>query len=76
MISDAKPNFDATETQALEGLIAEFRDVFATNSDGIRDREVKQHLLLGGACTLNEALNQALNIEAAKAAAWPTPRLR
>jgi hypothetical protein len=33
VISDAKPNLDATETQALEGLIAEFRDVFATNSD-------------------------------------------
>jgi hypothetical protein len=31
--SDAKANLDATETQALEGLIAEFRDVFATNSD-------------------------------------------
>jgi hypothetical protein len=33
VISDAKPNLDAKETQALEGLIAEFRDVFATNSD-------------------------------------------
>jgi hypothetical protein len=33
VISDAKPNLDATETQSLEGLIAEFRDVFATNSD-------------------------------------------
>jgi hypothetical protein len=37
---------------------------------------VKQHLLLGGACTLNEALNQALRIEAARATAWPTARLR
>jgi hypothetical protein len=38
--SDAKPNLDATETQAIEGLIAEFRDVFATNSDdfGSTDR--------------------------------------
>jgi hypothetical protein len=44
--------------------------------DGIRDREVKQHLLLGGAGTLNEALNQALKFDAAKAAAWPTARLR
>jgi hypothetical protein len=44
--------------------------------DGIRDREVIQHLLLGGACTLNEVQNQALKIEAAKAAAWPTERLR
>jgi hypothetical protein len=33
VISDAMPNLDATETQALEGLIAEFRDVFATSSD-------------------------------------------
>jgi hypothetical protein len=44
--------------------------------DGIRDREMKQHLLLGGACTLNEALNPALKIEAAKAAAWPTAKMR
>jgi hypothetical protein len=33
VISDAKPDLDTTETQALEGLIAEFLDVFATNSD-------------------------------------------
>jgi hypothetical protein len=40
VISDAKPNLDATETQTFVGLIAEFRDVFATNSDdfGRRDR--------------------------------------
>jgi hypothetical protein len=44
--------------------------------DGIRSREVKQHLLMGGACTLVEALNQALKIEAAKTEAWPTARLR
>jgi hypothetical protein len=37
--------------------------------DGIRDREVKQHLLMGGDRTLNEALNQAVKLEAAKAAA-------
>jgi hypothetical protein len=37
---------------------------------------VKQHLLMGGDRTLNEALNQALKLEAAKAAAWPTARLR
>jgi hypothetical protein len=37
---------------------------------------VKQHLLLGGARKLNEALNQALRIEEARAAAWPTARLR
>jgi hypothetical protein len=44
--------------------------------DGIRDREVKQQLLLGDDRTLNEALNQAVKLEAAKAAAWPTARLR
>jgi hypothetical protein len=43
---------------------------------GIRDREVKQHLLMGGGRTLNEAPNQALKLEAAKAAAWPTARMR
>jgi hypothetical protein len=37
---------------------------------------VKQHLLIGGDRTLNEALNQALKLEAAKAVAWPTARLR
>jgi hypothetical protein len=31
--SDAKPNLDATESQAFGELIAEFRDVFATISD-------------------------------------------
>jgi hypothetical protein len=33
VISDAKPNLDVKQTQVFEGLIAEFRDVFATNSD-------------------------------------------
>jgi len=32
---------------------------------GLLDREVKQHLLMGGDRTLNEALNQALKLEAA-----------
>jgi hypothetical protein len=44
--------------------------------DGLRDRELKQHLLMGGDRTLNEALNQALKLEAAKAAAGPPARLR
>jgi hypothetical protein len=44
--------------------------------NGIRDREVKQHLLMGGDRTLNEALSQAVNLEAAKAAAWTTARMR
>jgi hypothetical protein len=44
--------------------------------DGIRDREVKQYLLMGGDRTLNEALNRAVKLEAAKAAAWTTARLQ
>jgi hypothetical protein len=44
--------------------------------DGLRVREVKQHLLMGGDRTLNAALNQALKLEAAKAVAGPPPRLR
>jgi hypothetical protein len=37
--------------------------------DGVRDREVKQHLLIDIDRTLNKALNQVLKLEAAKAAA-------
>jgi hypothetical protein len=50
----------------------------ATHSliDGLREREVKQHLLMGGDRTLNEALNQALKLEAAQAVAGPPARLR
>jgi hypothetical protein len=44
--------------------------------DGFRDREVKQNLLIGGERRLNETLNQAIRLEAAKAAAWPPARLR
>ena len=44
--------------------------------DGVQEREVKQHLLLGGDRTLNEALNQALKLEAAKETAGPPARLR
>jgi hypothetical protein len=44
--------------------------------DGVWDREVKQHLLMGGDRTANEALNQALQLKVAKAAAWPPARLR
>jgi hypothetical protein len=64
--------------QALVGLPEGHIQTEAAHAfiDGIRDREVKKHLLLGGACTLNEALNQALKIETAKAAAWPRARLR
>jgi hypothetical protein len=40
--------------------------------DGVRDREMKQNLLIGGEKPLIEALNQALSLEAA----WPPVRLR
>jgi hypothetical protein len=64
--------------RALVGLPVGYIRTEAAHAfiDGIRAREVKQHLLMGGDRMLNEALNQALKLEAAKAAAWPTARLR
>jgi len=64
--------------RAFVGLPVNFIQTEAAHSfiDGLRDREVKQHLLLGGDRTLNEALNQALKLEAAKATAGPPARLR
>ena len=63
--------------RALVGLPVAFIQTEAAHSfiDGIRDREVKQHLFMGGDLTLNEALNQALKLEAAKAAAGTPARL-
>jgi hypothetical protein len=63
--------------QVLVGLPIGYIQTEAAHAfiDGVRDREVKQHLLMGSDRTLNEALNQALKLEAAKAAAWPTARL-
>jgi hypothetical protein len=64
--------------RALVGLPADHIQTEAAHAfiEGIRDREVKQYLLMGGDGTLNEALSQALKLEAAKAAAWPTARMR
>jgi hypothetical protein len=64
--------------RALVGLPVGYIQTEAAHSfiDGVRDREVKQHLLLGGDRSLNEALNQALKLEAAKAAAGQPVRLR
>jgi hypothetical protein len=64
--------------RALVGLPVGYIHTAAAHAsiDGVRDLEVKQHLLMGGDRTLNEALNQALKLEATKAAAWPTARLR
>jgi hypothetical protein len=63
---------------SLVGLSVGFIQTEATNAfiDGVRDRKAKLHLLMGGDRTLNEALNQALKLEAAKVAAGPLPRLR
>jgi gas vesicle protein len=54
--NSAGANADHIQTEAAHAFIY-----------GIQDQEVKQHLLLGGACTLHEALNQAMKLEAAKA---------
>jgi hypothetical protein len=37
------------------------RDAAHAFMDGVKDREVKEHLLMGGDRSLNEALNQPLN---------------
>ena len=64
--------------RALVGLPVAFVQMEAAHSfiDSIWDWEVKQHLLMGGDRTLNEALNQALKLEAAKVAAGSPARLR
>jgi hypothetical protein len=43
--------------------------------DGVEGRDVKQHLLTGGERSFNESLNQALKLEAAKAAAGLSAKL-
>jgi hypothetical protein len=73
--------FTATVRQlahcAFVGLPVAFIQTEAANSFiDVWDWEVKQHLLTGGGRILNEALNQALKLEAAKAAAGPPARLR
>jgi hypothetical protein len=64
--------------RAIVGLPVGYIQTEATHAfvNGVRDPEVKQHLLTGGDWTLNEALNQALKLEAAKVAAGPTARLQ
>jgi hypothetical protein len=44
--------------------------------DGTEEREVNQHLLMGGERSLNKALNQPLNLQAAMAVTGPPARLR
>ena len=64
--------------RALVGFPVAFLQTKAAHSfiDGVRDQEVKQNLLMGGDRTLNEALNQTLKLETAKAAAGHPARLR
>jgi len=64
--------------RVLFGLPVTFIQTEAAHSfiDGIRDREVKKHLLMGGYRILNATLILALKLEAAKAAAGSPARLR
>jgi len=63
--------------RAMVGLPVAFVQTETAHSfiDGIRDRELKQHFLMEGDRTLNEALNQALKLEAAKAAVGRPTRM-
>jgi hypothetical protein len=60
--------------QPLAGLPEDFihRDAFI---NGVKDHEVKQHLLVGGERSLNEPLNQTLQLQAAKISDGPPVRL-
>lgn len=88
LIGESRQEFAATVEQladrALVGEPADFMqwegahvqmEVAHAFVDRKRGREVKQHLT-GGDRPLNEALNQALKIKAAKAAAGPPTRLQ
>lgn len=60
----------------LVGLPAEFIQEAALAFDyEVRDKEVKQSLLMSSEVSLMEALNQAMNVEVAKAAAGRPARL-
>lgn len=62
----------------LAGLPRNFiqREAACAFVDGVRDHDVKQLLLIINKRSLNEAINQALKFEAAKAVAGPLPKLR
>jgi hypothetical protein len=74
--------FAATVEQLAHGAVVWFLVAFVQTEaahpfiDFVRDRELKQNLLMGGDRTINEASNQALKQEAAKVAAGPPARLR
>jgi hypothetical protein len=64
--------------RALVGLPLAFIQTEAAHAyiDGVRDWAVKLHPLMGGDQNINQALNQALKLEAANAAAGSPARLR
>jgi len=59
------------EHRALFWLSVQFikRKAAYAFMDGVRNGEIKQHVLMGDSGFLNEALNQELTLEAAKVAA-------
>jgi hypothetical protein len=63
--------------RALVGLPLAFIQTEAAHVfiDGVRDRELKQHLLMGRERNLIEALSRAMKLEAAKEAAGPAAKL-
>jgi kynurenine formamidase len=77
-LQEFAPAVEQLAHRALVGLPLAFIQTEAAHTfiDSVRDQEVKQHLLMGGDRNLNEALNQALKLEAAKAAAGLPARLR
>jgi hypothetical protein len=62
--------------QALVRLPEDFiqRQVY-TSVNGLKDWDMKQHLLMGSERSFNEALNQALKLEAVNATAGPPAML-
>jgi hypothetical protein len=64
--------------RALLGLPVDFiqREIGHAFVDGVSDRGLKEHLLMGGDRSINDALNQALKLKAAKTAAGPAAGLR
>jgi hypothetical protein len=62
--------FEQLAHQALVGLPLHFIQKEAAYAffSRIRDKEIRQHLLIGGERSLDKTLNQALRLEATKAA--------
>jgi hypothetical protein len=77
MLQEFTLNVEQLPHRANLGLPVAFIQNEAANSfiDGVREKELKQQLLMGGGRTLNETSYQALKLEAAKAAAGPPARM-